>query len=80
MEIATTSRIYWTSRIVRRPFTTSLLQIDGKLMVRVQHIQFSLGQSVRITLKLFLQRKDYVDVVDEVCIGHAHNNDWVQQS
>jgi hypothetical protein len=44
-------------------------------MVDVQHVQLSLRQSVGITFKLLLQRKDDVDEVDDVLIAHEGLND-----
>ena len=44
-------------------------------MVDVQHVQLSLRQPIRITLKLLLQRKDDVDEVDDVLIAHEGLND-----
>jgi len=44
-------------------------------MVGVEHVQLSLRQPVRITLKLLLQRKDDVDEVDDVLIAHEGLND-----
>ena len=44
-------------------------------MVGVEHVQLSLRQSVGITFKLLLQRKDDVDEVDDVLIAHEVLND-----
>ena len=49
--------------------------LNTTTMVGVQHVQLSLRQSVRITLKLLLQRKDDVDEVDDVLIAHEGLND-----
>jgi hypothetical protein len=49
-------------------------------MVVVQHIQLSLRQPIRITLKLLLQRKDDVDEVDYVLIAHEGLNDTFSPS
>jgi hypothetical protein len=49
-------------------------------MVGVEHVQLSLRQSVGITLKLLLQRKDDVDEVDDVLIAHERLNDGCSPS
>ena len=52
-----------------------LPSLNTATMVSVQHVQLSLRQSVGITFKLLLQRKDDVDEVDDVLIAHAGLND-----
>jgi hypothetical protein len=52
-----------------------LPSLNASAMVGVEHVQLSLRQPIRITLKLLLQRKDDVDEVDDVLIAHEGLND-----
>ncbi len=52
-----------------------LPSLNTATVVGVQHVQLSLRQPIRITLKLLLQRKDDVDEVDDVLIAHEVFND-----
>jgi hypothetical protein len=52
-----------------------LLSLNNATVVGVEHVQLSLRQSVGITFKLLLQRKDDVDEVDDVLIAHEGLND-----
>jgi hypothetical protein len=54
--------------------------LNTATVVVVQHVQLSLRQTIRITLKLLLQRKDDVDEVDDVLIAHGGLNDKFQVS
>jgi hypothetical protein len=49
--------------------------LNTATVVGVQHVQLGLRQSVGITFKLLLQRKDDVDEVDDVLIAHEGLND-----